>query len=815
MRADRPAIVPVASVFCIGLLAQTAQILVARELLILVEGNEYVIGFLLAAWLLWGAAGARVAAFIVRACRGNGARCGATTMDAYGSWSLWLAAVALQPCLVVTRLARPIFAAPPGTPLPLADTMLASLLAPSIPCLALGAAFAFFAADRKRLTSGAGFGIESLGALVAGCCFAMVSVRILPPLANASLMTLLTMCIISPALVAHSSQTGTQRRTLRSLPTLIVVLLTGGISLAELWRPALPDQIIEKARWASLLPGYELLEVAETPYGRYTALAREGQVSIFHDGKPFETLPDPEAGMVLAHTALLQLEAPDSVLVIASATHPIAAHILEHMHGSGHVDCVEQDTQYGRWRAAIQRVAKVDASALVDSRMQTYAADPGRFLAQRPGQYDAVIIDLPDPSTIGLDRYYQRHFIQNAFDALTHGGVLCLSVSGEANYLSEPILDRNALVYATVRSVFGSSVLASNGDPTIMLARKSEVASSVSLTYSPEVLAARLRALPRATCLPYLAFVLDDPWPAARVQTINNELAGCSNEPAEPSLTHDDLSMAPLAEHAPINIRTRPAAYQANLMAVTAKYDPKAVPFVRALPRLAAWIVAILWLALLIGTTVRRRFVATGTRAGSAAPACAALVAAGFVAMGLQMINLIWYQHCCGSLYVDLAILSAAYMAGVAVGSLTAARYLPRSRTAAARFAMVGTLSLAANAAILWGAMAIAESGQPVRATCLALSLLGGAALGMHFTAWDHALAPAASRQECDFSTALSGGTAYAADLLGAAIAGCLMAAIVISAYGYTGALCCCAAFLIIMCAAIVACPRSDERPPL
>jgi spermidine synthase len=49
--------------------------------------------------------------------------------------------------------------------------------------------------------------------------------------------------------------------------------------------------------------------------------------------------------------------------------------------------------------------------------------DAGKFLESFPGQYDVVIVDLPDPSSVEISRLYTRGFYQQLNQRLVSGGV--------------------------------------------------------------------------------------------------------------------------------------------------------------------------------------------------------------------------------------------------------------------------------------------------------------------------------------------------------------------------------------------------------
>ena len=68
--------------------------------------------------------------------------------------------------------------------------------------------------------------------------------------------------------------------------------------------------------------------------------------------------------------------------------------------------------------------------------------------------FDVVILDLPEPATGALNRFYTREFFSEVRAVLNPGGVFALGLPSAENYWSPELARRNGSVYHTLRAVF-------------------------------------------------------------------------------------------------------------------------------------------------------------------------------------------------------------------------------------------------------------------------------------------------------------------------------------------------------------------------
>jgi predicted membrane-bound spermidine synthase len=171
----------------------------------------------------------------------------------------------------------------------------------------------------------------------------------------------------------------------------------------------------------------------------------------------------------------------------------------------------------------------------------------------------------------------------------------------------------------------------------------------------------------------------------------------------------------------------------------------------------------------------------------------------GFTLAGMEVLLLLAFQALYGYVYQELAVLIAAFMAGMALGSRL-------SRSASSLSALAGVQALAcvapAGLCLLAGLRLPGGAGQLL---FLCMALASGMLGGYQF--------PLAGRVY--FSTGRRGGlgTLYALDLAGAAAAAALFAAWLIPVFGFlrTALL----AAELNLGAALLALPARKPRPPI
>ena len=700
-----------AALVLIGFTAVAAQVVLLRELMVVFYGNEIGLGLALAAWLLWTGLGSGV---LGRLAARFPPRAGMAVLQT-------LAAVALPVAVLTVRASRGWFASTPGEVLGPGPMLLATLVALGPFCAISGCLFAagsrLYASRSGAEAAEAGgvvYLLEGIGAGVGGA----LAGALLVPLAG-SFGT-----VVAVGWLNLLAAAGVLRARRRAAAALVVLALA--LPAAARW--------LETVSLARLWSGYHLLANENTIYGNL-ALTANGEAggTLFENGLVLGNVPDPAAAEEAVHYALLQHAAPRSLLLAGGGVNGSLAQALRHP-TLRRADYVELDPAIP---ALAARFFPAWASTARDPRIRIHHADARFYLKTAPESWDVIILNLPDPQTAQLNRFYTEEFFREAARKLNPGGLLSFHLAASENYIGPARAAFLRSIHKTLRGVF-PEVAVLPGDPVHFFA----ALQPGTLTASPEPLLARLRQRALGTM-----YVREYYLPFRMMPDRVAELAA---------------AIRPLPD-TPVNRDFAPIAYYFGVSLWSARFHgawPRVFEVLAGVgfAPLAAAIVAVLLAAAFF---LRRRPAAAGF----------AVAAMGFMSLGTEMLLLLAFQAIYGYVYHQLALVIAGFMAGSALGSWRGLRSRSRAlaglqfAAAAAPLALYGVFELLARAG---GALA------PALFPLLAL-LCGGLA-GWQF--------PVAGRVFFGMHDGRPG-TLYALDLVGACCAALVFSTWLVPVYGF------------------------------
>ncbi len=315
----------------------------------------------------------------------------------------------------------------------------------------------------------------------------------------------------------------------------------------------------------------------------------------------------------------------------------------------------------------------VQSTPLVsDPRVHVHYADGRYFLRNylktAADEFDVIILNVPDPQTAQLNRFYTAEFFRSARDHLAPSGLLALQLRSSEDYISPDLAEFLRCIHHTLREVFPYVVAIPGETIHFFAATQPDV-----LTDNPQTLLARLQVRNLKTLYVREYFIPFRMMPD-RMEQIRGQLQ-------------------PLPS-TPVNRDFEPIAYYFDVVLWSAQFklgysrwfqSAAHVPFTRVIDAVLVitWFVAVL-LALVPNREKRAR---------SAATYC--MAATGFTLMALQIFLLLAFQSVYGYIYHQLAILIAMCMAGIALGSWLGIRRIrtsdhPPDRTMASTQLLLG-----------------------------------------------------------------------------------------------------------------------------
>ncbi len=757
-----------AAVALIGFSAVTAQVVLLRELIVVCHGNEVSLGLTLASWLVWTAAGSGLAG-----------RFGART----GRPERWMAgleagvAAAFPAGIILVRAGRWVFGLTPGEAPGPGPMLLLSLVSLSLFCLVSGwlftagsRAWAAHAGAAGGEATGSVYLLEAVGSAGGGLLASLFLIRRLSPMEIAAVIGLLNLAAAAALLMR-----GWKARTV------VWAALAVGFAV---WIFPFGARRLEKWSLGRLWQGFDVAAVRNSIYGNLVVVGLEGAGTVYENGLVLFTVPNPEAAEEAVHYALLQHPAPRNVLLIGGGVNGSAAEALKHPTVE-RLDYVELDP-------AVVELARRHFSdswkpVEADPRVRVIHTDGRLFLRRAGERYDAIIVNLPDPQTAQINRFYTLEFFREAARKLAPGGVLALRFTGSENYISRELAEFLRCISHTLRAVF-PNVKAMPG-PTIHFF----ASRTAPLTTDPEELAARLRKRKLNTMYVreyYLPFRLMPD----RVEELQSQLA-------------------PLPD-TPLNRDFHPIAYYFNTVLWSVQFHPSSAAWFRRLAKLGFGRLAGITLALLVGlaTAMSRR-----VQRGDARPAVAYCVAAmGFTMMGLEIFLLLGFQAAYGYVYQQLAAVIAAFMAGMAAGSWLALRRRAGGEGLRRKAfgVLAGLQTVGAFSALVLYALfgRLTQVQTPAGLLAVSQGLFPGLALAAGFLG-GYQFVVASRAYFSDDAGRQRLGLLYALDLVGACFGALLLSLYVIPVFGFGGA----AWWMVLVnlpAAALAALGRMSQRAP-
>ena len=631
--------------FCVGLYAVIVQSVLLRELLVVVLGNEIVIGVSMGHWLLAVFAGALV-----------GGRVAGRSSRPQHVFAASALAMALIPHLLAlaSRYLYPLSKTPAGEYIPF------------IKVLWLGALvmmpFAFFVGFTFPLAAALGSGnsqrdegvrhvasiyvAEAAGALVGGGAFSFCLAGIVDSFSALSIAVLPLLLTI----VYDNAKAG-RRRWLAAAVTVLsfhmLALFAGGNGVV--------DQRTITDRWQSFSTGPSLLRSLDSRFQNIAVGEMMGQFFFYANGQFSAVMPEENDQMVLAAHLMAQHPAPRQVMVLGEVFTGLGKYVLNYPIQS--LTAVEMDKDY---IALIQEfLPPADRETLRDPRLKLRIEDGRRLinrLAERTNdpaaKMDLVFIHMPEPSSLLMNRFYTRECFADIASILADGGVLALRITSSENYVGGLAGDYASIIYNSLKRVFPFVVVAPGEENYFFCSRKQGVVSE-----DPAVLAERYE---RAGVEPRgLGVLFRSLYPRQKTEFLRKS-----------------LEMSPVKA---INSDDRPLAiyYYNKILG----WNSSGKSGTRVSMPGREWIYVMFGVLMVLGLfRVGAILLQRKKQSSTGVDVVIAVAVAGFTGISLELLIITAFQDIFGYVYQFIGLIIALFMAGLPLGAIFAGKILRRER---------------------------------------------------------------------------------------------------------------------------------------
>ncbi|NOZ64710.1 MAG: hypothetical protein GXO71_07300 [Caldiserica bacterium] len=693
--------------FAIGFFEQIAQISAFRQVFVNFKGSELSFGLVLGVWLLFMGAGTLIAPRI-RKCR--------LASPFMLAGLVFLLALSVPVTVHLFRVVRVLMGKGSGEVIPLLSLSVSTIIILAPLCLLLGLLHSTsLLYDEKKLNLGSAraYLLDATGSLFAGALFSFLLVELFNP--------------IGVVLLASAYLTFSVLLVLRKHVFPLVIVLTACL-IVLVAIPLSPhlEKESQEAKWQIFTPGMSLVEVLQSRYGEIAVTKWRDQYNFYLDSQLQKSYPDDYPAASRINAALIQHPHPRSLLMlggsIGQSLNEIKRYRLER------IDFVELDPQL------IDTVARYVPTPEVKN-LEFHFIDARRFVKKTEKRYDVIIIDMPAPLTRNANRFYTLEFFGELKRILNPGGTVALGIQVDIDPQRENLF-LSASIVKTLKRVF-HNVLALPTEGFIF-------ASDARLVSDWKVLYERYRRLTEGT----------EP-----TKFFQAECFSLIYQEGPVERTNRKILAYAEKREVRINTDATPSTIGYMFGVWSSLLGEKESILYRFIDSIRFWHFAVLsFLVLLFCVGARIR----GVGRGKTAAVYSAIMCLGVFGLTVEISVLHALQSAFGFVYLYVGIFNAAFMGGLALGSIWALNHKEWQTEGLLTCVFVALLILGlAAVAVKW----MAVLGDSLLIIACILNLTAGACVGAAFR---FALA---TRKDA----ASSAGRLYGADLIGATLGALLI----------------------------------------
>ena len=612
-----------ASAFILGLTSMIGQIIIIRELLVVFYGNELSLGIIFASWLFWVSFGSLVLGRLVDFI---------PSREKFLSYIQLAISIVLPLNIFFIRFIKSILKIQAGQIIGFTQIISVSFASLSVICMLLGLSFILItriAAKDNNLPSKQVARIylfESLGAAAGGLIYTFFLVKSYTPFQNALILGNLNL-IISILFTRNVVQ--------------LAYLVIFSTTIIFNW----PKHLDGFTRALQSRP-MKLVENADSIYGNITVTKFGNDYSFYENGTLMFTGGDIATSEESVHYAMLEHPSPKKILLIGGGTGGSIAQILKYK--IDRLDYVELDPM-------VISLSQKYMAPITDNKVNIIHMDGRLFVKEASGigslktpyKYDAVILNLPDPYTASLNRFYSLEFFQEVKKILEPKGIFSFGLLSSENYISPEHAVYLSCIYNTLKKEFFDIKILPGNTMTFIASDEPGM-----LTYDSNDIIKRLKDRNIKTKFVreyYIPFKLDP----LRIKYVESAIAKFKN--------------------AQINTDFKPIGYLYHAILWISFFDAtrNLLPYIDKI-NIGIFILAS-FVFLMIALLAQKL-----TRASLKFPILVSVGATGMSQICFQVIILLAFQFIYGYMYHQIGLILASFMIGLALGSFLIISFMER-----------------------------------------------------------------------------------------------------------------------------------------
>jgi spermidine synthase len=579
-----------------GITSILLQITVLRLLLSTFSGNELDIGITLSFWLIYVGLGS----FVGR------------RVQFKHSFAISFIIIALltQPTALAIKAIRPALSLNPGEIVSLIYTILATAISLFPLCFIIGIQFPLAVSYSGGINVAARvYGLEAIGAFFGGALFTFViSGRM------GAMELCLLIALINIVIAAYVSR-----------GKIIILVLVIPLSCYFVFR-----EIAASLPWC----GIGFSQTVESKYGEIAAIKVKEQTSIYTNGHLLFSYPDIPNEELGTHLPMALHPSPSKILVIGGSPGTLREFLK---YPIDYIDFVELDSKVVEISLKLLNMHG-DINVVKDRRVKIMVEDGRKFIKRlKEPIYDIIVLNLPQPSTASINRFYTSDFFREVKGVLSKDGILAITIPRSTGYIGRSMQTASGSIYNSLKFVFKNVEVTAQEYGGLF-------ASGAPIDTNPAILEERFvqREIPTRH---FNQYIFRDAFSPFGVDYVRKRL--------------DDIKL--------INTDLQPSSYLYNLILWSEIHGGKILKY---LLNVRGWhIVSVLIITLMVisfSIFKRKRRVIYYS-----------MFTTGFSGMSFMLAVVLVYQALYGYVYEMIGILTATFMVGLWAGA-SLSRYTKR-----------------------------------------------------------------------------------------------------------------------------------------
>ncbi|MCX6306674.1 MAG: hypothetical protein NT040_17040 [Bacteroidetes bacterium] len=411
------------ALFALGFLSIGTQVYLVREFMMVFSDNELVIGIVLATWMMITGVGSFLGKY-------------SSMVERKPGFIIFLMVLTgiLPPAMVAGIDILKVVIVPYGSLADLEQVTLACILVQLPFCLLNGFQFSFLSASAADRLPGKSYAWESLGSMASGVLVNFIFLSYVGPFQGLMILSGIYFLLV----IMFINLVYRKKHVVAVLFVFLAFMVVTGYYDFR----ALTGRI--------LYPSQQVISNKETPYGQVVVTKSANQFNFFENGMLLFSSGNQVSNEENVHYAMVQHINPVNVLLISGGFAGTLAEILKY-----HPACVD----YVELNPSLIGIACRYTRQTWHPSIHVHEMDARRFIRTTAKIYDVVLVNLPAPVTLQLNRYYSVEFLKEVKQKMSPGGIMAYSLPTAGEYVSELGSRLNAVLLNTLKQCFDSILI--------------------------------------------------------------------------------------------------------------------------------------------------------------------------------------------------------------------------------------------------------------------------------------------------------------------------------------------------------------------